>query len=235
MQVQNYFKRYEIKYLLSEEKYEKVRHAIEDRTVTDEYGKNTICNIYYDTPDSRIIRRSIEAPIYKEKLRLRSYGIAERGKTVFLELKKKYDGIVYKRREDMTYESAQAFLRDPEPHSQITEEIAYFIDFYEGLRADTFISYSREAFYEKGNRELRITFDSDILARDYDLNLTSGIYGKPILPQKTVLMEIKTGGAIPLWLTDILSREEIYKTSFSKFGRAYELRAKSADKEAVYV
>lgn len=93
MQVQNHFKRYEIKYLLSEEKYEKVRHAIEDRTVTDEYGKNTICNIYYDTPDSRIIRRSIEAPIYKEKLRLRSYGIAESGKTVFLELKRNMTGL----------------------------------------------------------------------------------------------------------------------------------------------
>ncbi len=234
MEIQNYFKRYEIKYLLSPEQYEKMREIAKIATVPDEYGKSTVCNIYYDTPDSRIIRRSLEGPEYKEKLRLRSYGVATNETGVFLELKKKYLGVVYKRREAMTYARAVDFLRNPEPYSQITRETEYFMRFYENLMPAMFISYSREAFYGKENRDFRITFDRDILWRDYDTDLRAGVYGKRVISPDTVLMEIKTGGAMPMEIAHALSQNGIYKTSFSKYGRAYIQKTATVETEVIY-
>ncbi len=221
MKIQNQFKRYEIKYLLDGRQYAAVRRAMEGRTVGDEYGRSTICNVYYDTPDHRIIRRSLEKPPYKEKMRLRSYGTPRGDTKVFLELKKKYDSVVYKRRADMTYDAAMKFIEQPLPYSQITREIAYFMEFYGTLYPAMFISYAREAFFGADDRDLRITFDTDILWRAEDVGLVAGVYGSPILAPGTVLMELKIARAVPLWLSAALAREKIYPTSFSKYGMAY--------------
>lgn len=221
VKIQNQFKRYEIKYLLDARQYESVRRTMQGRTVGDEYGKSTICNIYYDTPDRRLIRRSLEKPVYKEKMRLRSYGTPRGGDRVFLELKKKYESVVYKRRADMTLDAALRFTAAPEPYSQITREIAYFIDLYGSLSPAMFISYSREAFFGADDRDLRITFDTDILWRECEVDLTAGAYGAPLLPAGTVLMELKIASAVPLWFSSALAREKIYPVSFSKYGRAY--------------
>lgn len=221
MKIQNQFKRYEIKYLLDGRQYAAVRRAMEGRTVGDEYGRSTICNVYYDTPDHRIIRRSLEKPSYKEKMRLRSYGTPRGDTKVFLELKKKYDSVVYKRRADMTYDAAMKFIEQPLPYSQITREIAYFMEFYGTLYPAMFISYAREAFFGADDRDLRITFDTDILWRAEDVGLAAGVYGSPILAPGTVLMELKIARAVPLWLSAALAREKIYPTSFSKYGMAY--------------
>lgn len=221
MKIQNQFKRYEIKYLLDGRQYAAVRRAMEGRTVGDEYGRSTICNVYYDTPDHRIIRRSLEKPPYKEKMRLRSYGTPRGDTKVFLELKKKYDSVVYKRRADMTYDAAMKFIEQPLPYSQITREIAYFMEFYGTLYPAMFISYAREAFFGTDDRDLRITFDTDILWRAEDVGLAAGVYGSPILAPGTVLMELKIARAVPLWLSAALAREKIYPTSFSKYGMAY--------------
>ena len=211
--VLNIFKRYELKYLLNDAQYSAVMRAMEEKMRGDEYGKSDICNIYFDTPDYRLIRRSLEKPVYKEKLRLRSYGTPDADSRVFLELKKKYESVVYKRREAMSYREALGFIETPTPHSQITKEIAYFMSFYHGLAP---------AYYGISDSGLRVTFDSDILWRDTDTELSAGIYGTPILPDGMRLMEIKTPGAIPLWLAATLSEERIRQTSFSKYGRAYE-------------
>ena len=221
MKIQNQFKRYEIKYLLDGRQYAAVRRAMEGRTVGDEYGRSTICNVYYDTPDHRIIRRSLEKPPYKEKMRLRSYGTPRGDTKVFLELKKKDDSVVYKRRADMTYDAAMKFIEQPLPYSQITREIAYFMEFYGTLYPAMFISYAREAFFGADDRDLRITFDTDILWRAEDVGLVAGVYGSPILAPGTVLMELKIARAVPLWLSAALAREKIYPTSFSKYGMAY--------------
>ena len=221
MEIQNQFKRYEIKYLLDSRRYSAVRRAMEGRTVGDEYGRSTVCNVYYDTPDHRIIRRSLEKPPYKEKMRLRSYGTPRGDSKVFLELKKKYDAVVYKRRADMTYDAALKFIEQPHPYSQITREIAYFMEFYGTLYPAMFISYAREAFFGADDRDLRLTVDTDLLWRTEAVGLAAGVYGSPILAPGTVLMELKIAGAVPLWLSEVLAREKIYPTSFSKYGRAY--------------
>lgn len=223
MSYQTVFKRYEIKYLISKSQQEEIKSKMSAHMNYDKYGKSTICNIYFDTPSFLLIRRSIEKPIYKEKLRLRSYGVATGDSTVFLELKKKYNSVVYKRRMDMSEKIAMGYLCESKPivNTQITREIDYFRNQYENLQPAVFLSYEREAFYSKEDSDFRITFDENILWRDYELSLCAGVYGEPILDEGQVLMEIKTGASLPLWMVSILSENQIYKTTFSKYERAY--------------
>lgn len=217
------FKRYEIKYMLTKEQQAVIKVAMQEHMIADVHGRNTTCSLYFDTPDFLLARRSIEHPLYKEKLRLRSYGVAEPDTTVFVELKKKYDSVVYKRRIGMTEADAERFLlqREQVQDSQISREIEYCMKNYPGLAPAVMLSYQREAFYDKNDHEFRMTFDDSILWRDHHLSLRDGIFGEPVLPEDKVLLEIKTGGAIPMWLVKVLSDNHIYKTSFSKYGTAY--------------
>lgn len=224
MAYQNTFKRYELKYLLTKEQKEIVQKAMEPYMELDAYGRSTICNIYLDTPDSLLIRRSLEKPVYKEKLRIRSYGTATKESTVFVEIKKKYKSVVYKRRVSVPEKDAMDYFCKGVPlpkQNQITREIDYAREFYQNLRPAVFLSYEREAFYGKEDEELRITFDENILWRDEDISLCSKPYGAPILENGYSLMEIKIATAMPLWLTEILSEQKLFKTSFSKYGNAY--------------
>lgn len=219
------FKRYEIKYLLDEKTYLELRKRLEGKMVVDQYGEKTVCNIYFDTPDSRLIRTSLEKPVYKEKLRLRSYGTPERNSTVFVELKKKYKGVVYKRREDMVLSEAEAYLYQgwkPGFSSQVLREIDWFLKYYGQITPAMYVSYERIAMNEVKDSGLRVTFDTNILWRKEELNLKEGSWGNPILEPGQRLMEIKIAGAMPLWLGEILDKLYIYPVSFSKYGRAYQ-------------
>ena len=210
------FKLYELKYILTIEQKEKILEAISQYMQLDKYGRSTIRNIYFDTDNYRLIRRSIEKPTYKEKLRIRSYAQATSDSTVFVELKKKYEKVVYKRRLPLCERNAMAWVCREKACSldtQISREIDYFIDFYGKLRPTMFLSYEREAYYDKEGGDFRVTFDDNILCRRTDLNLNSDVYGEPILPEGKVLMELKRSGGIPLWMARTLSRERIYKTS----------------------
>lgn len=225
MAFQTVFKRYELKYMLTLEQKDIILDAMAPYMLPDEYGRSTIRNIYFDTNNYRLIRRSIERPAYKEKLRVRSYRLATDDSTVFVELKKKYQKVVYKRRLALCECDAMKWVaREDAPlnSSQISREIDYFIDFYGGLAPTVFLSYEREAYYDKDGGDFRVTFDENILARQTDLTLCSPPYGTPILESGKVIMELKCSGGIPLWMVDVLSREKIYKTSFSKYGTAYE-------------
>ena len=195
-----------------------------EKMVPDKYGRKTICNLYYDTPDFRLIRRSLERPVYKEKLRLRSYGRIEPGVDVFLEMKKKYKGVVYKRRIRVTEQNAFAFMRRQQPlpeDSQIAREMVYFRDFYGELEPRVYLSYEREAWYDPNDFGFRMTLDRNIRYRTTDLSLYAPVDGKEILPPELSLLEVKASGGVPMWLTEHLSRNHIYKLSFSKYGRAY--------------
>ena len=225
MAYQSVFKRYELKYLLSQEQKQAVLRAMEPYMKLDKYGRTTIRNIYYDTDTYLLIRRSIEKPAYKEKLRIRSYSRAEPDSTVFVELKKKYQSIVYKRRISLPEEEAMlwvAGIRHCHKHTQIANEVDYFMEYYRTLHPAVFLSYEREAYYSIDESDFRVTFDDNILCRQEDLSLESQVYGTPILPEGKVLMEIKCSGGIPLWMVQVLSKEHIYKTYFSKYGTAYQ-------------
>ena len=225
MAVQTVFRRYELKYLLTMAQKETVLKAMQPYMTLDKYGRTTIRNLYYDTDSYLLIRRSIEKPAYKEKLRIRSYSQTDDNSTVFVELKKKYKHVVYKRRISLPYTDATAWLsreKHPAKHTQIANEIDYFLDYYGSLHPTVFLSYERKAYYCNDGSDFRVTFDDNILCRQEDLSLESEVYGTPILPEGKVLMEIKCSGGIPLWMTHVLSKEKIYKTSFSKYGTAYQ-------------
>ena len=224
MAFQTVFKRYELKFMLTPEQKNRILEAMSPYMSLDKYGRTTIRNIYFDTDNYRLIRRSIEKPAYKEKLRIRSYLQTNSDSVVFVELKKKYDNVVYKRRLPMCEKDALAWIcgdaRCPYD-TQISHEIDYFISFYEKLTPALFLSYEREAYYEKNGGDFRVTFDDTILCRQTDIDLCKPVWGDSILPPGMVLMELKCSGGIPLWMTEALSREHIYKTSFSKYGTAY--------------
>lgn len=225
MAYQAVFKRYELKYMITPAQKAILLAAMAPHMALDEYGRTTIRNIYFDTPDYRLIRHSIEKPVYKEKLRIRSYRRAEPHSQVFVELKKKYDHVVYKRRLAMDETEALDWLSGKmhcADRGQIAGEIDYFMSFYRGLRPTVLLSYEREAYYCRAGGDFRVTFDENVLCRREDLSLEGEIGGVPILPEGKILMEIKCSGGIPLWMTQVLTRERIFRTSFSKYGTAYQ-------------
>ena len=217
------FQRYEKKYLLSSRQYLALLEKLAPYMELDVYGKHTICNIYYDTESYELIRTSIEKPSYKEKLRIRSYGVPNDDSNVFLELKKKVCGIVYKRRVCMNYEEAMCYLTygTISIQSQILKEIDWFLERYHPNQK-TFIAYDRMAYVGKEDENLRITFDFDLRWRRDHVDLAYGDEGERILSQDEVLMEIKIPEAMPLWLSNILNELLIFPVSFSKYGICYK-------------
>ena len=221
--IQCTFKRYEKKYLLNPAQYEAVREGMEAYMTPDQYGNYAICNVYYDTDDFRLIRTSLEKPVYKEKLRVRSYGAASDDSKAFVELKKKFDGVVYKRRVTMGAADAVSYLNGDQPggDTQIFREIDWFMHCYRPT-PKAFIAYDREAYAGRDNPDLRITFDTNLRGRSERVDLRSGDDGQPILKGNQILMEIKIPGAAPLWLARLLSENGIFSTSFSKYGAYYK-------------
>ena len=216
------FKRHEIKYLITINQYVNLMNYLSDKVEKDVFYKSTIYNVYYDTDNFELIRKSIEKPIYKEKLRIRSYDKPTLDSSVYVELKKKYDHIVYKRREKIAYKYVlnNSFLEGAE--TQIDKEIKYFNDFYGGLTPKMFLSYEREAYYFKDDKQIRITFDTNIMYRTENVNLLSSISDIKLLSNNLVLMELKVPFSIPYDLAKYLSSEKIFKTPFSKYGTAYK-------------
>ena len=232
-EIQSCFKRYEKKYLLTQEQYRAMRFGMAQYMDPDEHPRYSISNIYYDTESCELIRASLEKPAYKEKLRMRSYGVPGSRDKVFVEIKKKYDDVVYKRRVTMEMMSAERYLRGAQggDGSQISREIDWFLHLYRP-EPKVFIAYDREAYAAADGGELRITFDTALRARSNDLDLRLGDHGVPLLSDDRILMEIKIPGVSPLWLARLLSENRIFPTSFSKYGEYYKqfvLGGKSAE------
>lgn len=225
MAYQTTFERYEIKYLLTAQQKQALLRAMQEHMQLDRFGRSTIRNIYYDTDTFRLIRRSLEKPSYKEKLRIRSYRQVRPGDPVFVELKKKFQSVVYKRRLVLPEAQAMDSFRTGSAlpvQSQIADEIEYFRAYYRTLRPAVFLSYEREAFYALDGGDFRVTFDENILYRCRDFSLGSPVYGTSLLSGGQTLMEIKTAGGMPLWMTHALTEHGIFHTSFSKYGAAYQ-------------
>ena len=224
MKIKSVFTRYELKYLVTKEQQKELLKLIDLYMTPDEFGQSSIYNLYYDTATFLLIRRSLDKPVYKEKLRLRSYLRADSDTQVFLELKKKHKDIVYKRRISLSEENATGYFENAFhlPDTQIGREIDYFKNIYEDLAPRVWITYDRQAFFGKQDDDFRITFDENILWREEDLSLCSEKYGNLLLDEDLVLMEVKVTGGMALWLTHFLTEHQIYKTSFSKYGNVYK-------------
>lgn len=233
------FRRVEKKYILTKKQYDMIMEIMNDHMIPDEYGKSTICNIYFDTNNYDLIGHSITKPFFKEKVRLRSYGTPNDNSNVYLEIKRKVDGVVYKRRIGMKLSDFNNYIKNSNSieneNTQIKSELDYYFNRLE-LKKTMYLSYNREAFYDKNNRDFRITFDNNILAREYNLNLEKGNYGTNILRPDKYIMEIKTLGSIPLWFVRALSECKISPCGFSKYGEAYtQLVLKVNDLESCVV
>ncbi|MBR2832141.1 MAG: polyphosphate polymerase domain-containing protein [Oscillospiraceae bacterium] len=222
-ELQSCFRRYEKKYLLTQEQYRAVKRGMAPFMKPDPHPRYTVCSVYYDTGHYDLIRASLEKPVYKEKLRLRSYGVPDGRDPVFVEVKKKYDGVVYKRRVTMAAQDAVRYLEGARngDGSQIGRELDWFLRFYRP-EPKVFIAYDREAYASADGGELRLTFDSALRVRAVDLDLRSGDHGVPLMDKDLVLMEIKIPGTAPLWLAQLLSEEHIFPDSFSKYGTYYK-------------
>lgn len=217
------FQRYEYKYLMDSDQLRAVLSAMEPYMEPDGYSHSSIRNLYLDTPSFLLVRRSLEKPVYKEKLRLRSYGRAGQDDQIFVELKKKYRSVVYKRRISLPQQQAMACVAGtmPWPESQIGSELAYTMGFYGQLRPTAFLSYERDSYRGVEDRDFRVTFDREIRYRRELLTLDSDTHGASLLPPGLVLMELKAAGGLPLWMVRVLSGLGLYRTSFSKYGTAY--------------
>ena len=213
-----------MKYILSPEQTEYFKKSVEGHMKVDKFGLTSIASLYYDTPDYRLIRTSIEKPPFKEKIRLRSYGIATNSSPVFLELKRKAYGIVYKRRVQSTIPLVKKFFDgegDICAGGQINREITTFRDYYQTLVPACMIIYDRVAYFEPGG-DLRLTIDHNPRYRYEDLDLSVSMEGNSLLKDGYTILEVKVQQAVPLWLCSILTEGKIYKGSFSKYGEAYK-------------
>ena len=218
------FKRIEKKYRINKAEKDELLKIILPRIVPDAHGKSTVCSLYMDTPDYLLIRNSIDANTYKEKLRLRCYNVPGLDTKVFLEIKKKFKRVVYKRREAMPLSQAYDYIFKGEApvDSQIMREIDYTMKRYGFPQPSMLVAYEREAYFAPDLSHLRITFDSNIRYRTEDLFLEKGNDGITILPEDEMIMEIKTDSAMPLWLSEALDNCKIYPSSFSKYGTSYK-------------
>jgi hypothetical protein len=239
------FNRYENKYIVGESILPQLCERLSEYMELDEYNKRfetySIANIYYDTDDSFLIRTSLSKPKYKEKLRLRSYGAPALDSKVYVEIKKKVAGLVNKRRSAMTLREAYRFLESGNApkirdgmNRQVIGEIRYFLQTRE-LSPAVCISYDRKAYFGIGEHDVRVSFDTNIQARRYDLRLESGAYGERLLDDGLWLMEIKTARSIPIWLCRLLSEYKIYPVSFSKYGAEYKQTLEQSRLPRIYV
>jgi len=226
------FNRYEHKYIIDRETFEKVLKVMDEHMEIDSHNLNhkpyTIANIYFDTDDDFLIRESLSKPEYKEKLRIRAYGVPDGDTKVFLEIKKKFNGIVNKRRTKLKLFEAYNFVSSgilPEfkdyMNKQVLSEIEYFLKIYD-VKPKLYLAYDRIAYFERGNEDLRISFDMNIRSRRYNLRLEDGDYGENLFDGNYYLMEVKTSLAKPLWLTHMLSDYDIKRNRFSKYGTEFK-------------
>ncbi|UQZ34076.1 molecular chaperone [Paenibacillus sp. PK3_47] len=236
------FNRYENKYLLDNESYLKIYNELLEYMEPDDFNKQhefySITNLYYDTPSNTLIRNSLSKPKYKEKLRLRAYGVPDKDSKVYLEIKKKVFGLVNKRRTSLKLHEAYDFVRTGIPpeykdymNKQVVEEIRYFLSCYD-LKPMVYLSYDRKALFCKNNRDLRITFDTNIRSRRCDLNMEHGTYGELLMEPGQWLMEVKAEKTIPVWLSKMLSEHQMYRTSFSKYGNEYKKMLRNSKVES---
>lgn len=216
------FLRKETKYMLTLKQYNDLISVMEGKMTLDKYGKQTMNNVYFDNDCFELISRSVEKPVYKEKVRLRVYGKPEPDSPAYLELKKKYKGVVYKRRISAPLYSFTDYIEKgiPPCDSQIFREIDYVYR-VKNLAPKVYLAYEREAFYGNEDAGFRITFDTGIRYRTGDTSILSPAAAEKLIDDDSVLMETKCLLAYPRWLIDFLCDNNIYKTSFSKYGRVY--------------
>lgn len=226
---ENVFNRVEQKYIITVEEKKLLMEKINKHIKKDMYYDSLISNIYFDDSNNRLIINSLDKPLYKEKVRVRSYDIPNLDSNVFFEIKNKYKGVVGKRRIKIKLQDFYDYLEgNIDPDSQIMKELDYLFKYY-NLKPAIFIAYHRFSYRGIDDENLRITFDNDLVSRRDNLKLEKGIFGEKYFKNNETIMEIKTLNGYPLWLVRALSELKIYPRSFSKYGSIYEREVKEVN------
>lgn len=228
------FNRIEKKYLITNNDKKELLKSIRKNMKKDNYHKSKVINLYFDTDNYDLIIQSIDQPIFKHKLRARSYGRYDR---VFLEIKTKIRekdmNPGFKRRVMITHSDFDEFIagkitmeklakRSIETNNdiQIAREVDYYFKHFK-LKPKIMVIYNRESY--KDENGLRITFDEDLKYRTEDLSFNKRkrdkIYFKD---ERCIILEVKAHGVLPLWLVHEFSRLHIYPQQFSKVGKIYQ-------------
>lgn len=221
---QQIFRRTEIKYILKKEQVESLLWLIEPYLKKDKYFKSTNCSIYFDSKNRYLAIHSLEKPLYKEKVRIRSYGVPKLNDIVFMEIKKKYKGIGSKRRIPIKLSDFYNYLETGRLDSNsevIKTELDNCFKRYD-LKPIMFLAYDRTSFCDKDNPTFRLTFDRNVRSRNNNLRLENGDYGKKFFKGGEIVMEVKALDCFPFYFVHALSKLKIYPSSFSKYGRVTE-------------
>lgn len=250
------FERKEMKYRITAAQLAELLPVLQEHLVPADFADATVRSLYYDTPGDDLIARSIEGPLYKEKLRLRVYGDGyDPAMPAFVEIKKKFKGIVYKRRVMLSLAAAEAFLdgmpyeealaaypladkklaaqvrENAAKNKQIANEIAFFMQRYAPLQPSILTACSRCSLVDPDGGDLRITIDTQLCAKHRPTNIGDVDGAGALIGEGDAIMEIKSTFALPLWLTSALSSVGAYKQSFSKCGAAYAQAMRTQNEE----
>ncbi len=225
------FNRYELKFMLSAAQKDQLIESILPYMDCDDFNAGgkpySINNIYYDTYTDDLITASLQKPLYKEKLRVRGYGVPSLNDNVYVEIKKKYKGLVNKRRTSFELGEAYKFLETQQvqdeskiKNKQVLEELKYFLKVHP-IFPRVFLGYDRFAYFSKEDKNFRITLDTNIRSRRFDLHLEDGAFGYLLLPRDKWLMEVKISNTMPIWFAEIINKLDIKHVSFSKYGTEF--------------
>lgn len=234
---QGVFQRIEKKYILDEEKYNALMEKLDGKLDHNEFPNSTILNIYLDNSNYDLAIKSIQKPVFKEKVRLRSYNVPNKDSTLYLEVKRKYKGVIGKRRIGITQSQYEEYLKTGNikdvDNRQIFDEIDYTIKRY-NIYPKMLVAYDRVAFYLRENHNIRLTIDFNLRSRTEDLDLYLGDAGKRFFENNMCILEIKSCEAIPIWFANILNSLKIYPTSFSKYGEIYKKTILNSTQKSTY-
>lgn len=228
------FNRYELKYIVNKALYKELLQALQGHVFMDKHGDQDgyymVMNLYYDTADHLFFNETVNRQQFRQKLRLRGYNHINRDSNVFLEIKKKYRGVVYKRRTLLKLPEAYAFLADTlskkdyslydASNTQILGEVDFLKQFYQ-LEPKVIVSYDRQAFQGIHEEDLRVTFDRNLLKRETDLRIESRSDGELFMDPSLYVLEVKVNDRIPLWLSHILNDFQCWRQGYSKYTSSY--------------
>lgn len=227
------FKRYEKKYLITGQQLDDILPTLLEYMELDPFcigGKEyRIYSIYYDTDNHDVIRQNSSKPVYKEKMRIRSYyDLKDPEDKIFMEIKKKSDGQGNKRRIKLKIREIEPFVNDgilPETKdylsAQVAKELAYYLK-RNKVHPALYVQYDRLALFGKEDKNFRMTFDRNVRTRRSNFQFGESDEDELLLPGGEYIMEIKILGAMPLWLTRLLSEKGLFSRGFSKYGVRYK-------------
>lgn len=234
------FKRYEKKYLITKDKLDEILPLLLEHMDLDPFCLNgneyRIYSIYYDTENHDVIRQNSSSPIYKEKMRIRSYyDVKDPEDQIFMEIKKKCNGQGNKRRIKLKIKELEPFVNEgimpgttDYLSSQVAKELKYYLKTNK-VHPALYVQYDRLALFGKENKDFRMTFDRNVRVRRSNFVFGESDEDELLLPNGEYIMEIKILGAMPMWLTHILSDNELYSRGFSKYGTKYQRDAREGN------